>query len=168
MCVLTVGKFTAGTVANIIPERAELQGTIRTNDTESRALLVRRMKEVAQKTAQVYGGTAEIEMLSEVPPLVCDPDLTNEFARYMEAMHIPGAMPHPGIFSSASEDFASIAEKIPSAFMFLSAGFLDERGLAPAHNPKVMFNEDVCPIGASCYAHCAAEWLKNKKGIVAK
>ena len=36
-------------------------------------------------------------------------------------------------------------------------------GLAPAHNPKVMFNEDVCPIGASSYAHCATEWLKNNK-----
>ena len=47
--------------------------------------------------------------------------------------------------------------------MYLSAGFLDDRGLAPAHNPKVMFNEDVCPIGASSYAHCATEWLKNNK-----
>ena len=47
--------------------------------------------------------------------------------------------------------------------MYLSAGYLDDRGLAPAHNPKVQFNEDVCPIGASCYAHCATEWLKNNK-----
>ena len=65
--------------------------------------------------------------------------------------------------ASASEDFASIADKVPGTFMYLSAGFLDDRGLAPAHNPKVMFNEDVCPIGASCYAHCATEWLKNNK-----
>ena len=47
--------------------------------------------------------------------------------------------------------------------MYLSAGFLDERGAAAAHNPKVQFNEDVCPIGASCYAHCATEWLKNHR-----
>ena len=47
--------------------------------------------------------------------------------------------------------------------MYLSAGFLDDRGLAPAHNPKVQFNEDVCPMGAACYAHCATEWLKNNK-----
>ena len=48
-------------------------------------------------------------------------------------------------------------------FMYLSAGYLDERGEAPAHNPKVKFNEDVCPIGSSCLAHCATEWLKNNK-----
>ena len=161
--VLTIGKFTAGVANNIIPETAELQGTIRSNDKASRELLVSRMKQVAIKTADAYGGTAEIEMLSEVPPLICDPKMTNEIVGYMGAMGIPGAMPYPGISASASEDFASIAEKVPSAFMYLSAGYLDERGSAPAHNPKVQFNEDVCPIGASCYAHCATEWLKNNK-----
>ena len=161
--LLTVGKFNAGSAPNIIPETAELQGTIRSNDKASRELLVRRMKEVAEKTAAVYGGTAEIEMLSEAPPLICDPKLTNEFVGYMGAMGIPGAMPYPGISASASEDFASIADKVPATFMYLSAGFLDDRGVAPAHNPKVMFNEDVCPMGASCYAHCATEWLKNNK-----
>ena len=161
--VMTVGKFVAGSASNIIPESAELQGNIRSNDKASRELLVRRMKEVAEKTAAVYGGSAEIEMLSDVPPLICDPKLTNEIVGYMGAMGIPGAMPYPGISASASEDFASIADKIPGTFMYLSAGYLDDRGLAPAHNPKVQFNEDVCPIGASCYAHCATEWLKNNK-----
>ena len=161
--VLTIGKFQAGSANNIIPETAELQGTIRSNDKASRELLVRRMKEVAVRTAEVYGGTAEIEMLSEVPPLICDPKLTTDFADMMKNMGIPGAYPYPGISASASEDFASIADKIPSTFMYLSAGFLDDRGTAPAHNPKVMFNEDVCPIGASCYAHCAAQWLMNNK-----
>ncbi|MBO7184719.1 MAG: amidohydrolase [Oscillospiraceae bacterium] len=162
-CVLTVGKFSAGSAANIIPEKAELQGTIRSNDKANRELLVRRMKQVAIKTADAYGGTAEIEMLSEVPPLVCDPKLTTEFADYMKNMGIPGAYPYSGISASASEDFASIAEKIPGTFMYISAGYLDDRGAAPAHNPKVQFNEDVCPVGAACYAHCATEWLKNNK-----
>ena len=161
--LLTIGKFSAGTASNIIPETAELQGTIRSNDKPSRELLVRRMKEIAVKTAETYGGSAEIEMLSEVPPLICDPKLTTEFVGYMKDMNIPGAMPYPGISASASEDFASIADKIPGTFMYLSAGYLDDRGLAPAHNPKVQFNEDVCPIGAASYAHCATEWLKNNK-----
>ena len=65
--------------------------------------------------------------------------------------------------ASASEDFAVVADQIPSTFMFLSAGFTDDRGLYPAHNPKVRFNEDVCPIGVTGYAHCAIQWLKNHK-----
>ena len=161
--LLTVGKFNAGTAPNIIPDTATLEGTIRSNDKASRELLVRRMQEIAAKTAESFGATATVEMPSGVPPLVCDPKLTNEFVGYMQAMNIPGAMPYPNVSASASEDFASIAEKVPATFMYLSGGFTDGRPTAPAHNPKVIFNEDVCPIGASCYAHCATEWLKNNK-----
>lgn len=158
-CVLTIGKFQAGTAANIIPDTAVLEGTIRTNNKDARALLVRRMKEVAVKTAEVYNGTAEVTMISEVPPLVCDTEMTDEIVSYMNAMDIPGLTPYPGVSASASEDFAVIAEKVPSTFMYLSAGFMDERGEYPAHHPKVQFNEEVCPIGAACLAECAVRWL---------
>ena len=162
-CVLTIGQFAGGTAANIIPETAVLQGTIRTNKPQARELLVRRMKEVAEKTAAVYNGTVDIEMISEVPPLICNPKLTDEVVGYMQELGIPGLTPYPGISASASEDFAVIAEKVPSTFMYLSAGYLDERGQYPAHHPKAQFNEDVCPIGAACLAHCASQWLKNNK-----
>ena len=162
-CVLTIGQFAGGTAANIIPETAVLQGTIRTNKPEARELLVRRMKEVAEKTAAVYNGTVDIEMISEVPPLICNPKLTDEVVGYMQELGIPGLTPYPGISASASEDFAVIAEKVPSTFMYLSAGYLDERGQYPAHHPKAQFNEDVCPIGAAFLAHCASQWLKNNK-----
>lgn len=162
-CVLTIGQFAGGTAANIIPETAVLQGTIRTNKPEARELLVRRMKEVAEKTAAVYNGTVDIEMISEVPPLICNPKLTDEVVGYMQELGIPGLTPYPGISASASEDFAVIAEKVPSTFMYLSAGYLDERGQYPAHHPKAQFNEEVCPIGAACLAHCASQWLKNNK-----
>ena len=156
-CVLTIGQFKAGTAANIIPEEAILQGTIRTNDNAAREKLVRRMKEVAQKTAEVYNGSAEIEMISEVPPLICDTDMTNEIVGFMKELDIPGLTPYPDVSASASEDFAVIAEKIPSTFMYLSAGYMDERGEFPAHHTKARFNEDVCPIGSACLAHCAVE-----------
>ena len=157
-CVLTIGNFAAGSAPNIIPDEAVLQGTIRTNDPACRELLVRRMREVAAGTAQLYGGSAEIEALSEVPPLICDKALTDRMAGYLR--ELPGLTPCPGIAASASEDFAVIAERVPSTFIYLSAGFEDERGEFPAHNPKVRFNEDVCAIGPACLAHCAARWLE--------
>ena len=160
-CVMTVGNFSAGSAANIIPDTAVLQGTIRSNDKACRELLVRRMKEAAVKTAEVYGGSVEIEMISEVPPLICDAKLTDEMVGYMTEQDIPGLTPIPGVSASASEDFASVAEVVPTAYMYLSAGYLDGRGDAPAHNPNVRFNEDVCPIGAGSIAHCAARWLEN-------
>lgn len=160
-CVLTIGQFQAGEVANIIPETAVLQGTIRTKNKEARELLVSRMKEVAKLEGAVYGAEVTVEMISEVPPLICDAKLTEEMAGYMEELHIPGMRAYPGVSASASEDFAVIAEKIPSAYMYLGAGFMDERGIYGVHNPKVVFDENVCPMGSACMAHCAEQWLKN-------
>lgn len=159
--VLTVGQFQAGSAPNIIPEGALLTGTIRTNSPDARKLLKQRMVEVSERTAAVYGGTAEVVFTGEICPLICDAALTREMVGYMKELPIPGLTGYPGITASASEDFALVAEKIPSVFMYLSAGFMDERGNASAHNPKVMFNEDVLPIGASCLAQCATQWLKN-------
>lgn len=158
-CLMTVGKFQAGTAANIIPATAVLEGTIRTNDKASRELLVRRMKETAIRTAETFGGTAEITMISEVPPLICNPELTEQIVGFMKELDIPGLTPYPGVSASASEDFANIAEHVPSTFMYLSAGYMDERGQYSAHNPKVQFNEDVCPIGAACMAYCAERYF---------
>lgn len=159
--ILTIGHFNGGTTGNIIPDSILLEGSVRTKNPQGRKFLVRRMKEVAVKTAEVYGGTAAVEMLSEIPPLICDPELTTELASYMKKLPFPNNQEYPGMTASASEDFALIAEKIPGTMMYLSAGFPDERGSYPAHNPKVQFNEDVCPIGVAGYVYCAMEWLKR-------
>ncbi len=160
-CILTIGQFVAGSAPNIIPEEVTLSGTIRTNDNEARELLVRRVKEVSEGVAATYGGSVEVENMYGVPPLVCNPELTREMVGYMKQLPVPGLTAYPGITASASEDFALVADRVPSTFMYLSAGFLDERGVATAHNPKVMFNEGVLTFGSSALAHCATEWLRN-------
>ena len=162
-CVLTIGKFQSGAVGNIIPDTAEMEGTIRTNNADARALLVRRMKEVAAKVAEVYGGSAEVTILSDCPPLTCDPKFTTDCVSYIKELGYPGYMEYPGIVASASEDFALITERVPSSFIYLSAGYFDERGDYSAHNPRVQFNEDVCPIGAASYAQCALRWLADNQ-----
>ena len=163
-CLLTVGQFTAGSAANIIPDTAVLKGTMRTNKKEAREKLVRRLKEVSEAAAAVYGGSAEVSFTCSVPTLVCDSTLTKEVAGYMTELPIPNSVGYSGVAASASEDFALIAERVPSAFMYLSAGYADERGDYPAHNPKVQFNEDVLPIGAACLAHSAVRWLAEHNG----
>lgn len=160
-CVLTIGKIEAGSANNIIPEKAILEGTIRTNNKEARTLLVRRLKEISEKMAIVFNGKAEVQMISGVSPLVCDKKLTEEMLSYIKSLNIEDLIEYPGITASASEDFASIAELVPSTFMYISAGYLDERGMFTAHNPKVRFNEEVCPKGAAYFAQCATKWLEN-------
>ena len=157
-CVLTIGRLQGGNAANIIPDAAVMEGTLRTDDKACRELLVRRISEVAEGTAKTYGGTAEVVPLSEVPPLICEHELTEKMAGYMQEL---GLKPISDMKANASEDFAVVAEKVPSAFMYLSAGFEDERGDFSAHKPKVRFNENVLPIGSAGLAHCAVRWLEE-------
>ena len=160
-CVLTVGRLQGGSAANIIPDTAVMEGTLRTNDKASRELLARRIVEVMEGAAKTYGGTASLTWLSQVPPLQCDRSLTEEMASYLRELPIPGNTPVPDMQASASEDFAVLADRVPAALIYLSAGFLDGRGDYSAHNPKVRFNEDVCPAGAAGLAHCAMRWLEE-------
>jgi len=95
------------------------------------------------------------------PPVICAPATTDDFVKYMRELDLPGAMEYPNISASASEDFAFVAERVPSAFMYLSSGYMDERGNYSAHNPKVQFNEEVLPRGAAYLAQCAQRWLEE-------
>ena len=79
-------RFCAGEVANIIPENAILQGTLRTNNEAAREILVKRIREVSERTAAVYNGSIEYTVLSAVPPLICNPDLTEEFVSAMKTL----------------------------------------------------------------------------------
>ncbi len=160
-CVVSIGTFHAGTAMNVIPEEAVLTGTLRADTKEAQEKLVRRVREVAEATAKVYGAEAKVEISAGGPPLVCDPETTKAFVNYMRELALPETMEYPNISASASEDFAFIAEKVPSTFMYLSAGYLDERGAASAHNPKVQFNEAVLPRGTAYLAHCAQRWLED-------
>lgn len=159
---LTIGQLHAGTAANVIPDTAVMEGTLRCDDEELRQLLLTRIRETAQLTAKSLRGEAEYEVLSAVPCLQCDGALSEEMAGYLRGMELPGFQVFPGAKATASEDFALIARQIPSCYMYLTAGFAGERGDYPVHHPKARFHEGVLPLGAAGLAHCAREYLAKR------
>ena len=161
ICTITIGNFHGGDTLNVIPDYAVMEGSLRTDDVNCRRQIKRRIEEVCHNIAKAFGCSAEISWLAAVPPLVCEKAFTENMVKYMQEMPSATLTAVAGMKATASEDFAVIAEKIPSAMFYLSAGFADERGTYTAHNPKVVFNEDVLPLGAAIYAHCAVKWLEE-------
>ncbi len=155
--VITVGTFQAGSTANVIPEEAELTGTVRTLDTRVCHFARTRVEEIAQTTASAFRCTCEVIWESAVPALVNDPALTERVRKWItpvarEVCTMPPVM--------GSEDFAWIARQVPSVFMFLSAGEPDAQGqVYPGHHPRVRFSENALSYGAAVMASCAANWL---------
>jgi amidohydrolase len=162
-CMLTIGKMCGGDSGNVIPENVVMEGAFRTDDADTRKLLKMRINETATEIAKAFNANAQVHWLCGTPALVCDKNFTDATAGYISELDIPDLSFINDIKANASEDFAHIAAEIPSAMVYISAGFDDSRGDYTAHNPKVRFNEDVCPTGAAAYAHCAARWLQDNK-----
>lgn len=161
--VLTIGQFTAGEASNIIPERAVLQGTLRTFREDVRQRLLKRIREVVAGVAMTYRCQYDYEELFSCASVITDDTLTaaveKSIRKIAPQFHILG-----GAHGMGSEDFAEITQKVPSAYYMMGAGPAEESKRLGQHNPKVEFNEDVLSIGAAIYAQTAVDWLRENKG----
>jgi len=156
---LTIGQFTAGNAANVIPERCVLQGTLRTFNEEVRTMLIRRINEIVPAVAAAYRTTCEIEELSNVPSVTCNEELNAEYIKSVESLENPGTTINGGFHVMGSEDFAVISAKIPTSYFVVGAGVEDQSKWKGQHNPKILFNEKALPLGAAMYAKIAMDWL---------
>lgn len=157
---LTIGSFHAGSAANIIPQTAELEGTLRVFDRNTRDNLIRRIGEVVQDVAKTYRTKAELEVLYDVPPVENDAALSKEFLAAIHAMK-PEEILVPTYHVMGSEDFAFISERVPSCYFSIGAAVADKSKIVDHHNPHVMFSEECLPTAAAAYACVAIEWLKT-------
>ena len=160
--VLTIGQLAAGDVANVIPERAVLQGTLRTFNKEVRARLVKRIQEAATGVAAAYRCQCEYEVLSACPSVVTDDAVTASVEKSIRTV-VPQFHILSGAHGMGSEDFADITSHVPSAYFMMGAGPADESKRLGQHNPKIEFNEDVLSLGAAIYAQAALDWLRENR-----
>ncbi|BBA49705.1 putative hydrolase [Fusobacterium varium] len=160
--VLSIGSFHGGTVRNVIPDTARMEGTFRTYSNELREFVKLRINEIATKTAEKYGGKCIVEFLPGIPPLVTNSEVTEEMLTY--ASEIVGRENTRETHQSmGSEDFSVYADEIPSTYFGLGAGSKEEGYLYGGHNPKVQFNEKAFYLGSAIFTNCALKWLKNNK-----
>ena len=117
--VFTTGRFEAGKASNVIPDTADMWGTIRTVDPEQKvcALIHQRMTEIAQGVATAYRCTAEVEFSDYCPCMVVDTPLAGNALTYMTELLGKGAMDMTpltgGKPGGGSEDFPLSAMKCP-------------------------------------------------------
>jgi amidohydrolase len=121
MAVVTVGKFQAGTAPNIIPDRAELAGTVRTVTDSTRRLAAERVKAIVDAVVTAHGATYTLDYAPGPPAVVNDPDLV-DLARAGAVKVLGAGLVYDAPRMSASEDFARYRELAPICFLALGAG----------------------------------------------
>ncbi|MFW5631879.1 MAG: M20 metallopeptidase family protein [Acetivibrio ethanolgignens] len=158
---ITAGTFNSGFAPNIIPDTAEITGTIRMTDERTRARIKERMTELCTSTARAYGGSCEVEFMHGIPSVYNNPELTEELISYSEEL-LGYKCKEEKYVNSGSDDSSVISQNAPTCYVMLACGDAEEGYIYSHHNPHILFNEEVFYLGTALYANSAIEWLKNR------
>jgi hippurate hydrolase len=159
--VLSVTKIAAGTTTNVIPETAELLGTLRSTSEKARQRAHEGIERLVENIAAAHELTVDYTMNAGYPVTVNDAEFT-EFARQTvvdllgEDHYLPMSSPMMG-----AEDFSYFLQKWPGAMLFLGVKPEDASLAAPCHSNRMMLNEDGMQHGIALHASIALNYLRQ-------
>lgn len=153
--VLTIGALHAGSAANVIPESAKLEMSVRSFSPEVRATMESRIRQLVTSHAEGYGAVAEIEYVAGYPVLI-NSERETAFARQVaeELVGPEKVVPHLPLIAG-SEDFAYYLQERPGCFVRLGNG----TGRPLLHNPRYDFNDENLTIGAAYWTRLVERYL---------
>jgi len=158
--VITVGKISSGVRFNIIPETAEMIGTIRTLDADMKSTILKRMGEMVPKIAEAYGGTATIEFQNNTAITYNDPELTNKMLPTLQSIAGKDKVELVKA-TTGGEDFSFYQEVIPGFYFFLGGQPLGTTEAAPHHTPDFFIDESGMLLGVKVMSQLALDYLNN-------
>jgi hippurate hydrolase len=159
--VVTVGRFVAGTAANVIAGQARLEGTIRAQNPSVRAHLREALRRIADATGHLHGAGVSVEFPEGTPPVINHPDAAT-LARQAAALAVgPANVLALQTANMGGEDFSYYLEKARGCYVRFGAQVPGREGF-PAHSSKFDFDEQALAVGAAYYhavALVAGRWL---------
>ena len=166
--VLTCGKVTAGTTNNVIPESAELLGTLRTTSESARAKALEGIERVATHIAAAHLCTAEVTIKRGYPVTVNDAGFV-DFARQVAADLI-GANRYMNMSAPlmGAEDFSYVLQRMPGCMFFLGVmpdGHDGHSHVAPCHSNRMLLKEDCMATGIAMHVAIAHRFLEQGAAV---
>jgi amidohydrolase len=158
--VITVGKFTSGVRNNIIPESAQIIGTIRTLDYDMQAIVNKRMKEMVPAIAKAYRAEATVDISDGTAITFNHLELTAQMLPSLKA-----AAGENNIFKikaiTGAEDFSSYQKEVPGLFFFLGGMTPGNKEAFPHHTPDFFIDEDGMLLGVKTFIQLSLDYLNN-------
>ena len=158
--IISVGAFHAGDAPNVIPDVVDLSLTVRAFRPDVRDLLERRINEIAQAQAAVYGASAEVNYIRRYPVLNNDAQQTAFCQQVIRDWLGDDGLQAQAEPVSASEDFAFFLEKVPGCYVNIGNGVGSEGGCM-VHNPGYDFNDQVLSTGATYWVKLTEAYLQK-------
>ncbi|SFH80178.1 M20 aminoacylase family protein [Albimonas pacifica] len=156
--LISVTRLEAGTASNVIPQTAELWGTLRTLDPDLVAPMIEGMRQVAERTAAAHGVALEAELgLDADPALVNDPAATAFATQVMREVAGEDAVDPAVPAEMGGEDFAWFAQAVPACFALIGNG-----ASAPVHHPEYDFDDAAAPHGVAWWCRLVERALPRR------
>ena len=170
--VISVTMIHTGEATNVVPDRCDIQGTVRTFSLDVLDMIERRMREIAEHTAAAFGARCEFQFRRNYPPTVNHPAET-AFAREVLREIVGEAGVHDQEPTMGAEDFAYMLQARPGCYLFIGngdgahradyAGGGHDAGPCTLHNPHYDFNDALIPLGATFWVRLAERWLAQAR-----
>lgn len=153
--VLTVGKIKGGVRLNVIADKVELEGTVRTFSFEFQDRISMGIEKILKGLSFAYGFQYRFDFRKDAPYVKNDPQLTRAMVPVFKKMlgddKVVTVKP-----MTIAEDFSHYSHRIPALFFFLGVG-----GNAALHTPKFSVDEEILKVGPALFAAAAVSYLQG-------
>ncbi|WP_198374805.1 M20 aminoacylase family protein [Neoroseomonas rubea] len=152
--VLSLCQFHAGSAGNVIPEVAELNGTVRTFKPEVQDMVEARLHAIVRAIAEAHGARAELSFQRGYPPTVNHEEQAVRAAAAADEVLGAAKVHRNAPPRMGAEDFSYMLQKRPGCFIGIGQGDGGRHSVS-LHNPRFDFNDDLIPYGSSLFARLA-------------
>jgi amidohydrolase len=158
---MMITQITAGTVNNVIPEYADIVGTIRTVSEKNREMVHARLQKLAEGIAAAHDATAIVDIERVYPVTINDATFAHNVTGIATDLFGAARVHQMANPIMGSEDFSFVLQRVPGAMAFLGAtpAGVDPRTAAPNHSNRCMFDEATMSTGIGLYAAMAISHL---------
>ena len=155
--IISIGSIHGGVRGNIIPDRVEMEGTIRMLDPSIREDVLERVRRTAEKIAEASGATATVEIEPYAPITLNDPELTERMLPTLRRIAGDWLWEMPPV--TVSEDFSFFQREIPGLYLFIGVNGEGVAQASPNHSPLFFVNEDALPIGVRMLSSLVVDYF---------
>lgn len=164
--VVTIGSIHGGNRSNIISEKVEMMGTVRTLSAADEKLVFQRINDIAKHTAEAAGAVAEVELPYTIhyPVTYNNPELVSRMsASLIKTAGAANVIQTPA--RTGSEDFSYFAEKVPGFFIFLGGmpKGKDPAKAGPHHTPQFMIDDSGLVLGVNALCNLVVDYSAASK-----
>jgi amidohydrolase len=164
--VVSIGYIRGGERDNIVAEKVEMGGTVRTKRGDMRRRVPAMIRKTLNSTCSQFGAKGRLEYIKGYPALVCD----SEFSAFVasasaDILGRSQTTTSPG-FEMGGEDFAFFAQEVPGTTIFVGVGNPEKGKVHGLHHSQFDIDEDALKTGVTAIAYSAYRYLEENKGKV--